>query len=213
MAPETHAAFVLGHTAKGTAPLVPEVTLHLAEEDTPLWSATEAWLEERDVPPPFWAFAWPGGQALARYLLDAPEVPAAVTDLGCGGGLAAIAACLRGARAVRALDSDPFARAAALLNAEANGVTLAVAAHVDDEKFTPGLTVLAADVFYDRATSELFLELLRRARRAGARVLIADPRRPYLPRDTLRLLATYEATTPPGLESNPTLPTDVYELL
>ena len=208
---QTHAELVRAHTVVGSAPLVPEVKLHLATEDTPLWLATESWLRERDVPPPFWAFAWPGGQALARYLLDAKVAEARVLDLGCGGGLAAIAACLRGASA-RGADSDPFARAAALLNARANGVTLTVAPDLSHEQLGPGLTVLAADVFYDRATSDLFLRLMTEARRAGARVLAADPRRPYFPRAALRHLATYETTTPEGLESSTTLKTDVYEM-
>jgi predicted nicotinamide N-methyase len=212
MIEKSHAALVLAHTSLGAAPLVPEVKLHLAVEDTPLWLATESWLRARDVPPPFWAFAWPGGQALARHLLDAPTAEARVLDLGCGGGLAAIAACLRGATEVRAVDSDPFARAAAQLNARANGVALSLAADIQAEQFHQGLTVLAADVFYDRATSDLFLELLTRARAAGARVLAADPRRPYFPTGKFRLLATYDATTPEGLESKPTLKTDVYEM-
>jgi predicted nicotinamide N-methyase len=213
---QTHAAFVRAHTVLAKAPLVPEISLFLAQEDTPLWLATAAWLDEREVPPPFWAFAWPGGQALARWLLDAAEPEAQVLDLGCGGGLAAIAACVRGAKRARAVDSDPFARAAACLNAESNGVVLEVDDDVAREAArsaeTP-ITILAADVFYDRATSDFFLAVLSAARRAGARVLASDPRRPYFPRAEFRLLASYETTTPVGLEREPKLMADVYEML
>ena len=213
MIEQTHAAFVRAHTSLATTPLVPEISLHLASEDTALWLATEEWLRARDVPPPFWAFAWPGGQALARWLLDSREPEERVLDLGCGGGLAAIAARVRGARSARAVDSDPFARAAAVLNAAANNVEVTVGddigAVIDDAR---GLTVLAADVFYDRATSDLFLEVLSAARKAGARVICADPRRPYFPRGDFRLLATYQTTTPPGLERVAQLVADVFEM-
>lgn len=214
-AERTHAAFVRAHTALGRAPLVPEIALHLASEDTPLWLATETWLAERDVPPPFWAFAWPGGQALARFVLDERAPTTHALDLGCGGGLAAIAACLRGATHVLAVDSDPFARAATLLNAEANGVTLRVGDDVERAvvQVEPGTVVLAADVFYDRATSEHFTDVLSRARNAGARVLASDPRRPYFPHAAFRRLASYETTTPVGLERAPALTADVYEML
>ncbi len=213
MSEQTHAAFVRAHTTLGTTGLVPEISLHLAGEDTPLWLATEAWLRARDVPPPFWAFAWPGGQALARWLLDAPAPEARVLDLGCGGGLAAIAAIVRGATSARAVDSDPFARAATALNAEANGVDLTIGDDVTcDIDGARGLTVLAADVFYDRATSDLFLRVLSAARKGGARVLASDPRRPYFPKAEFKLLASYKTTTPAGLEREPQLMADVYEM-
>lgn len=213
MIQESHAEFVRAHTVLGKTLLVPEISLHLAMEDTPLWLATEAWLRARDVPPPFWAFAWPGGQALARSLLDAREPEERVLELGCGGGLAAIAAIVRGAKSAGAVDSDPFARAAAALNASANGVCLSIGDDVTREiEDAPGLTILAADVFYDRATADLFLGVLSAARKAGARVLASDPRRPYFPRAAFRLLASYETETPAGLEREPQLTADVYEM-
>ena len=123
--------FVREHTRRGQVPLVPEITLHLASEITPIWQATEAWLAEHNVEPPFWAFAWPGGQALARHVLDHPSCVAGrrVLDFAAGCGIAAIACALAGAASVEAAEIDPLARAAIALNAAANGVVDHSAGH------------------------------------------------------------------------------------
>ena len=120
-------AFIRCHTRLSHAPLVPEIALHLATEITPIWQATEEWLTARGIAPPYWAFAWPGGQALARYILDNPETVAGrrVLDFACGCGIAATAAVLAGAASVEAADIDPLAAVAARLNAAANNVMVA----------------------------------------------------------------------------------------
>jgi predicted nicotinamide N-methyase len=206
--------FVRKSTASGRPPLVPEITLRLAASDTQLWEATQAWLDARDVPPPFWAFAWPGGQALARHVLDHPETVRgmSVLDLGAGSGLVAIACALAGARDVVACDSDAFARASSLENAEANGVRLAIADDMHALAFESRSVVVAADVFYDARTADAFMHVLRRARESGARVLVGDPRRPYFPADSFTLVATHDVRVPAGLETKDVLPTDVYEM-
>jgi predicted nicotinamide N-methyase len=206
--------FVRKSTAPGRAPLVPEIALRLAASDTELWQATQAWLDARDVPPPFWAFAWPGGQALARHVLDHPEIvrDARVADLGAGSGLVAIACALAGARDVVACDSDPFARASSIENAEANGVRLTIAEDMHALAFEAGSIVVAADVFYDKRTADAFTQVLRRARSSGARVLVADPRRPYFPHDSFTRVATHDVRVPAGLESSEVMPTEVYEM-
>lgn len=171
-------AFILAHTAKARAPLVPELILHLASEATPLWKATEAWLEERAIEPPYWAFAWAGGQALARYVLDTPAMVQGrtVVDVGAGSGLVAIAAKRAGAARVIALDRDPMALVATTLNAEANGesVETRLATHARD---VDADVILAGDVFYDRHESPKLLADLEDAARRGALVVVGCPGR------------------------------------
>lgn len=193
-------AFVVEHTAVARAPLVPEITLRLATEVTMLWRATQEWLDARDLPPPFWAFAWAGGQALARYVLDRPETVAGkrVADLASGSGIVAIAAAKAGASSVVAIDTDPFAREAALVNAEANGVAVdarcADALATDPRDFD---VILAGDVFYERAMAERFVKYLKES---GAIALTGDPERTYAPSDAWRVVASYEVPTPLDLE-------------
>lgn len=180
------ARFVEGQTAWGTAPLVPELRLRLASEVTPLWHATEAFLAQHGIEPPFWAFAWPGAQVLARWMLDAPErwTGRRVLDLGGGGGLAAIAAARCGAHAVL-VDVDPLAGAAAALNAAANGVDLevivadildagadAVAAEAD--------VIVVGDLFYDRLLAAR-VEAFARRHASAREVYVADPGRAHAP--------------------------------
>ena len=183
-------------------PLVPEIQLHQASEPISLWEHTELAVGRTGLAPPFWGFAWPGGQALARYLLDHPAVAAGqqVADIGSGSGLVAIAAARAGAATVTAYDTDPLAAEAIAINAAANGETVtAVCADVLDEA---GLAaagtglVLVGDAFYQRDLAGRVVRFLLRAHGRGAAVLVGDPGRAYLPRDRLTALASYDV---PGL--------------
>lgn len=195
-------AFIAAHTRLMPVPHAPEISLHLADEATALWAKTEEELGEMGLPPPFWAFAWAGGQALARYVLDRPELVAGrrVLDFASGSGLVAIAAARAGAGSVTACDLDPFATAAMRLNAGANGVIVA-AREGDligtDEGWD---VVLAADVFYERDLAARVTEWLGVLAARGAVVRLGDPGRSYLPRDRLEALATYEVPVTRDLE-------------
>ena len=190
------------HTAVSHAPLVPEIALHLASEITPIWQATEAWLRERDIEPPFWAFAWPGGQATARFLLDDPTriVGRRVLDFAAGCGIAAIAAAQAGAASVEAAEIDALATAAIRLNAALNGV--AVTALEEDVVGTARRwdTVLAGDVCYEAPMTAHILPWLRGLAAAGVEVILADPGRAYLPGSGLSPLAEYRVPTTLELE-------------
>ncbi|HET9149085.1 MAG TPA: 50S ribosomal protein L11 methyltransferase [Alphaproteobacteria bacterium] len=191
-----YAAFIRRETRLSAPPLVPEIRLHLADAITPIWSASEATLEANGVPPPYWAFAWVGGQALARHVLDhgsAAMSEKRVLDLACGCGIAAIAAAMRGA-AVTAADIDPFALAAVRLNAEANGVALAMSGEdflANPHAPCPWDIVLAGDVCYERAMAARMMDFLRAAAARGLTVWLADPGRNYLPKDGLVEIARY----------------------
>ncbi|MGC8476934.1 MAG: class I SAM-dependent methyltransferase [Acetobacteraceae bacterium] len=205
-------AFIRAHTALARPALVPEIPLWSATEITPLWQATEAWLEARDLAPPFWAFAWPGGQALARHVLDHPERVAGrrVLDFAAGGGIAAIACARAGAASVEAAEIDPLARAAIALNAAENGVTVTVAA--DDVLAGPGRwdLILAGDVCYEAPMTARILPWLR-ARAGTASVILADPGRAYLPAG-LAELARYTVPTTRELEDRETRMVTLYRL-
>lgn len=174
--------FVLEHTALAAPPLVPEIELHLAAEVDPLWHATQAWLDDHDLPPPFWAFAWPGGIALARLILDGviDVCGRSVVDLASGSGLVAIAAARAGAARVRAVDLDPFATAATIENAARSGVVVdaltADAASAPDADIT-----LAGDVFYDAMIAECMISTLAARAARGSLVYAGDPQRTYAP--------------------------------
>lgn len=200
----TGARLIAAATSLVPVPLVPEIRLHCAAEPIGLWQRTEQELGQPGLPPPYWAFAWAGGQALARYLLDHPGVVAGrpVIDLASGSGLVAIAAALAGAASVTAYDIDPLAIAAIEVNAAANGVR--VTARREDildsgEPQGPepvaGL-VLVADAFYQRELAARVLGFLDRARAGGAEVLAADLGRSYLPRARLAAITSYRV---PGL--------------
>jgi predicted nicotinamide N-methyase len=195
------ADFVRAHTRLAPVPFVPELVLHQADEPISLWVETEA--GGREQPPPFWAFAWAGGQALARHVLDAPELVAGrdVLDLATGSGLIAIAAARAGARPVTANDIDPLSLAAARVNATANGVDVRFAE--GDLLETDGryAVVLAGDVFYSREMSGRVLPFLRRAAARGALVLVGDPGRAYLPTGGMIERASYDVPVPESLES------------
>jgi predicted nicotinamide N-methyase len=194
-------AFLRAHTEAGHAPLVPEIVLHLASEITPIWQASEDWLAEKNIEPPFWAFAWPGGQALARHVLDHPEIVAGkrVLDFAAGCGIAAIACAMAGAGLVEAADIDPLAVAAIRLNAADNGV--AVVALAEDVVGTPCRwdLILCGDVCYEAPMTGHILPWLR-AMAAQAEVWVADPGRAYLPRAGLTAFAHYKVPTTLELE-------------
>jgi len=197
--------FIRANTRLEAPPLVPEVTLHLASEVVPLWEATEAELARQGLPPPFWAFAWAGGQALARYLLDHPEVVRGkrVLDFAAGSGLQGIAAKLAGAASVEAVDIDAFACAACRLNAAANKVEIAV--RDEDVVGTANAgwdLVLAGDVCYERPAAERITAWLRGLAGPGCLVLLGDPGRTYLPRQGLERIIAYGVKTSRELEDS-----------
>jgi predicted nicotinamide N-methyase len=209
------AAFIVAQTAVATAPLVPEIKLRLATEVTPLWEATEAELERSGLPPPYWAFAWPGGQALARYVLDDSAVVRgrSALDFAAGSGLVGIAAALAGAAATTAADIDRIAAAAIALNAAANGVTIDVL-H-DDPVGRPSAwdVVLAGDVCYEQPMAGRVTDWLRRLAAAGTEVLLGDPGRSYRPADGLVELTRYRVPTSLDLETRTECETVVWRLL
>lgn len=205
--------FVRAQTHLGQAPLVPEIGLHLASEITPIWQATEDWLAERNVEPPFWAFAWPGGQALARHILDHASLVTdrRVLDFAAGGGIAAIACARVGAALVEAAEIDAMARAAIALNAAANGVELVL----PDTDVVGGDCrwdlILCGDVCYEAPMTAYILPWLRRM--AGtAEVWVADPGRAYLPRDGLTAFASYRVPTSLELEDRTERQVTLYRL-
>ena len=195
--------FIQSHTRLLPVPHAPEISLHVADEVTPLWQKTEDELGRIGLPPPFWAFAWAGGQALARYILDRPATVNGrrVLDFASGSGLVAIAAAMAGASAVLAADIDDFAREAIELNAAANRVAVTpVAGDVLGRFDLAADVVLAGDIFYDRDIAAAVLTWLEGWRERGAAVLIGDPGRTYLPKDRLTQLATYEVPVSRELE-------------
>lgn len=215
MADSDPTGFVRANTAVASPPLVPELRLHLATEVTPLWEATEETLRQHNLPPPYWAFAWPGGQAVARYVLDHPGLTAGrtVVDFAAGAGLVAIAAAWRGGRA-RAVEIDRFAVAAIGLNAALNGVAVEAVREDVLGHPLPGVdVVLAGDVCYERPMAERATSWFRLLAAAGATVLIGDPGRAYLPRQGLEPLATYTVPTSLDLEDRSERVTTVWRLL
>jgi predicted nicotinamide N-methyase len=198
------AVFIIANTLLLPVPLVPEIRLHVADEAVPLWTKTEDEINEIGLPPPFWAFAWAGGQALARYILDHPETVAGKTviDLASGSGVVAIAAARAGAVRVMAYDIDSFARTAITLNALRNDVTIEVCG--DDllaGVVAPAAeTILAGDIFYERDTAERAFDFLSAKAAQGALILIGDPGRSFLPKDRLRKIAEYRVPVSRELE-------------
>lgn len=209
-----HASFVRAHTRVDTPCLVPEIRLHLATLMFPVWEATEA-QAGRHVPPPYWAACWPGGQALARLVLDRPELVRArrVLDFGSGGGVAAIAASLAGARSVVATEVDPLAAEAAAMNAALNGVSFEIQARDvigDDDGWD---VVFAGDVCYERPMAERITTWLRALSARGALVLMGDPGRSYVPRNRIEVIARYQVQVSRDLEDEDVRETTVWRLL
>jgi predicted nicotinamide N-methyase len=198
----TPAAAGLDGLRLAVVPFVPEVCLHLAEDAIVLRARLEAEAGEA-LPPPFWADAWVGGQAVARYVLDHPEVVAGlrVLDVASGSGLVAIAAAVAGAAAVTANDIDPYALSAIRLNAQVNQVALdADCGDLLDGDGDGAEVVLAGDVFYSESMAERMVSFLQRAATRGARVLVGDPGRTYLPYDRLEVVASYQVSMMGALE-------------
>jgi predicted nicotinamide N-methyase len=196
--------FIIEQTRLAPVAFIPEIELYQADEATALWHLTEAMLDEADLPPPFWAFAWAGGQGLARHILDHPDLVRGkrVLDFASGSGLVGIAAACAGARAVEAVDIDPFAIAAISLNAAANGAAIRVRQADLIGGDAPDFDVLlAGDVFYDRGFATRLLPWFDRLSQAGVTILAGDPDRTYRPAGaTTRELASYAVPVHPTLE-------------
>ncbi|MFE2346639.1 class I SAM-dependent methyltransferase [Kitasatospora cineracea] len=209
------AAFVRAHTRPGPVPFVPEVRLRMAGDAIELWETTERARGREGLPPPFWAFPWAGGVAVARYVLDHPELVRGrrVLDLAAGSGLVGVAAALRGAAGVRAAEIDAYAVASIGVNAELNGVAVAAElADVLDGDGAPDDVVLAGDVFYERTMAARFLPFLERAAARGATVVVGDPGRAYLPRGRFTALAEYTVPVAADLEDAAEKTTTVWAL-
>jgi predicted nicotinamide N-methyase len=197
-----HAAFIRAETRLLPVPHAPEISLHVAEEATALWQKTEDELEQMGLPPPFWAFAWAGGQALARYILDHSDLVRGrtVLDVASGSGLVAIAAAMAGAAEVQAADIDAFAAAAIAINAEANRVSVAprLADLVGTDEGWD--VVLTGDIFYERDIAARMWPWLAALEARGATVLVGDPGRSYLPKDKVEQIAQYRVQVTRELE-------------
>jgi predicted nicotinamide N-methyase len=215
--PETHdwPEFIRTNTVLTTTPLVPEIKLHMAAESLPIWQKTEDELGELNVPPPFWAFAWAGGQALARYLLDHPELVAGkrVLDLGCGSGLTAIAPMMAGAASVLAADIDEVALIALALNAKANGVSIATTS-ADLLAAAPGDfdAIMVGDLFYERQLADRVLKFIEAAAEQGRVIFIGDPTRNYFPTGKFQHCIDYHVPVSRELEDSELKRTAVWRL-
>jgi predicted nicotinamide N-methyase len=207
--------FIQQNTELMSPPHVPEIKLFLASEAHDLWLKTENELQEIDLPPPFWAFAWAGGQGLARYILDHPHVVRGkrVVDFASGSGLVAIAAAKAGAAHVLAVDIDPWAKSAIALNGKANEVHLDISSANVIGKELDADVLLAGDIFYDKSFVDHHFPWLQDQKRCGIRVLVGDPGRSYLPKANLSILQTYEVPVSLVLEDSEVKKTTVWELM
>ena len=205
-------SFILENTDVLTPLHVPEIRLHLATEAHELWLKTEEELQEIGLPPPFWAFAWAGGQGLARYILDHPEAVRGrrVVDFASGSGLVAIAAMKAGAVSVLAADIDPWAETAVRLNAALNGVTLSYTGEDITGRDLEAEVYLAGDVFYDKAFADRLKPWFSGLAANGASVIVGDPGRSYCPREMMTALATYEVPVTRALEDSEVKRTTVW---
>ncbi len=209
------AGFIRRNTALHEPPLVPEVKLHLATEIVPIWQMTEEELEKSGLPPPFWAFAWAGGQALSRYILDNPDIVSgkSVLDFGAGSGLIGIAAAKAGAISVTSSDIDNFAVEAITLNAKVNEVQIeATAEDLVGVENRGWHVILVGDMCYERALAERIETWLRRLAGEGVTVLIGDPGRTYLPKSGLEKLVSYAVMTTRELEDTDVRNTSVWRV-
>lgn len=209
------ARFIRDNTTPMAPPLVPEVRLQLAHEAVPLWQKTEEELGELGLPPPFWAFAWAGGQALARHVLDHPDIVAGkrVIDLASGSGLVGIAAMKAGAASVLAADIDAFSVEAIGINAEINGVLLeATGRDLLEQPVEACDVVLVGDLFYEKGLAAKVFAWLEDAEGRGIVALIGDPGRSYLPREKLKKLGEYKVQVTRDLEDAEVKLTSVWRL-
>lgn len=211
---EQQRRFIVAQTELVPPPICPELRLHLVTERCPLWRATEDALARMGLEPPYWAFCWAGGQALARWLLDHPEVVRGrrVLDFGAGGGVEALAAMRVGAASVIASDIDPLAAVAMVLNAEANGLELEVTTDDLICRDDGWDVVLAGDVCYDRALAERVLAWLRQLARRGALVLVGDPQRGYLDTRALEQIAELDAPSDVDVDGKYLRRTGIYRV-
>ncbi len=205
--------FIAAHTVLARAPLVPEIVLHLATEITPIWLASETFLARHNIEPPYWAFAWPGSQAMARHVLDNPARVRGrrVLDFAAGGGLAAIACAMAGAASVQAVEIDPVASAATRMNAAQNNVIIRVTTADFVGVCCQWDLILCGDVCYEASMVGHIVPWLRRMA-AGAEVWIADPGRAYLP-GGLQAFAHYDVPTTKELEDTDMRHTTLHRLL
>ena len=204
LTPKSAKKFILDNTALMAPPHVPEIALHLADEAHDLWQRTEDELVEIGLPPPFWAFAWAGGQGLARYVLDNPDTVRGkrVLDFASGSGLVAIAAAKAGAAEVIAADIDPFCATAIRLNGEANGVGIGFLGTDCIGTDASWDVVLAGDVFYDKSFADRLMPWFATLKARGAEIFVGDPGRSYLPKSGLEPLAVYEVEVTRALEDS-----------
>jgi predicted nicotinamide N-methyase len=212
---EGRRAFILANTRPQHPPHTPELTLYLADEITPIWKLTEEALAEIGLPPPFWAFAWAGGQALARYILDNPDIVAGkrVIDFASGSGIVAIAAKLAGATHVLAADIDGYCGAAVTLNGELNAQHIQFTSEdLLDAPAREADVILAGDICYEKPLAEKVMAWLAEAHARGVVVLIGDPGRSYFPRTGLTKLAEYQVATTRELEDREVKKTAVWTL-
>jgi predicted nicotinamide N-methyase len=207
-------AFIRANARLNSPPLVPEILLHLADEALPLWEKTEEELQAIGLPPPYWAFAWAGGQALARYVLDNPGIIAGrtVLDVASGSGLVAIAAAKAGARKVQASEIDSIACAAIAANAEANGAAVTVVERDAIGADDGWEILLVGDAFYEKPLADRLLPWIDALASRGALVLLGDPGRSYFPKDRFEHVATYEVPVTRALEDSKIKKTSVWRL-
>ncbi len=210
-----HQGFIRNGTELTATITVPEIKLHLATAITPLWQASESYLHGNNLPPPYWAFAWVGGQALARYVLDSPWLVRGrrVLDFAAGSGIGGIAAAKAGAATVEASDLDGVACAAIKMNAESNGVTIAILpGDLVDKPGSGWDVVLAGDVCYEKPMTERCFPWLQKLAQTGAMVLLADPGRAYLPQKGIVKLAEYDVPTTREIEDRDVRHTVIYRV-
>jgi len=207
--------FILENTTLLAPPHVPEIQLHLADEAHQLWQKTEEELAAIGLPPPFWAFAWAGGQGLARHVLDNPHLVAGkrVLDFATGSGLVAIAACKAGAASVLAADIDPFCETAVALNASANAADISFTSEDLVGTDRDWEIVLAGDVFYEKPFADRLIRWFTALTLRGAQIYVGDPGRSYLPKEQLQKLAVYEVPVTRALEDADVKKTTVWRFV
>jgi predicted nicotinamide N-methyase len=205
--------FVRSATLLAPVPLVPEISLYQAADVWAVWQQTERELGQAELPPPFWGVAWPGGQALARYLLDHPDLVAgrSALDLGSGSGLVAIAAAMAGARSVLASETDPLASTAIELNAAANGIGVPACVGDFGDATLAADVVLGGDIWYERDLADRVTAFFDRSAAAGALVLAGDIGRRYFPRNRYRRLASYQLQASADLEGSELLTASIWQ--